>query len=354
MFVNKYTAKIEGMINGFDRIVIKGLFRRLNFREGMLSFLLSQKILYKDFGEYVKAKAEEIRAKSHENVRNINRPIKYLQSSGIRKRDIARKIQRDDKITEGLICLITVLEPFYGYAIGKNREKKQLELVRRMRKCLHLYYYWDDPQFGFMGSRIQTWFPYTCYFYINGREWLEKMMIREGISYTKQENSFTSISDYPRAQELLKEQLAIDWPCKLEEYAEQINPLYKEFQQGSGLKYYWTIDQSEWATDIVFKSKEELTTLYRPLVKDIISVYGAKDVMKFLGRKPHGNFKGEVTSHYGERPEGIRVKHNAGLRPQPKAALLSILFIIQCPRLSIFSRLFILKSLLLMITFLLQ
>jgi hypothetical protein len=76
------------------------------------------------------------------------------------------------------------------------------------------------------------------------------------------------------------------------------------------LEYYWTIEQSEWATDIIFKSKEELETIYRPLVKDLITVYGGKDVMLFLGKKPHGNFKGEVTSHYGDRPEGIRVKHS--------------------------------------------
>lgn len=30
----------------------------------------------------------------------------------------------------------------------------------------------------------------------------------------------------------------------------------------------------------------------------------------FLGKKPHGNFQGEVVSHYGHRSEGIRLKHN--------------------------------------------
>jgi hypothetical protein len=38
-------------------------------------------------------------------------------------------------------------------------------------------------------------------------------------------------------------------------------------------------------------------------------VFSSRDVMRFLGKKPHGNFQGEVVSDYRERPEGIRVKH---------------------------------------------
>ncbi len=31
--------------------------------------------------------------------------------------------------------------------------------------------------------------------------------------------------------------------------------------------------------------------------------------MRFLGRKAHGNFTGELTGSFRQRPEGIRVKH---------------------------------------------
>jgi len=37
--------------------------------------------------------------------------------------------------------------------------------------------------------------------------------------------------------------------------------------------------------------------------------FSAEDVMKFLGRKMHGNFLGEVITDHKKRPEGRRVKH---------------------------------------------
>lgn len=309
-FLNKFSDKIKGTISGFDRIVIKGIFKNLNYVEGMFAFLLSQKVLLKDFGEYVQNKAKEFKEKSYAYVNKLKRPEIYLPSSGTRKKDYAQKIGKSDNIKEGLICLLKTVEPFWGYSLYKNHEEKKLELVKRERKCLHLYYYWIDEEFGFSGARIQTWFPYTCYIYLNGREWLEKMLLKKGIRYVKAENCFLDIEDFSRAQKLLDKQLEIDWPKKLEKIACRINPLYKEFQKKNGLKYYWTIDQSEWATDVVFDSEEELQQLYKTAVRESISLYCAKDVMRFTGKKLHGNFTGELTSDYKDRPEGIRIKHN--------------------------------------------
>jgi hypothetical protein len=40
-----------------------------------------------------------------------------------------------------------------------------------------------------------------------------------------------------------------------------------------------------------------------------MQAFGADDVMRFLGRKLHGNFQGEVITDMKRRPEGLRVKH---------------------------------------------
>ena len=310
LFLNKFSASIKGKLSGFDRIVIKGIFKNLNYTDGMFSFLLREHILLKDFSDYVKNKSMEFKNKSYAYVEKPERPNIYLSSSGIRKKEFAQEIVKKDNIEKGLICLLKAVEPFYGYAIYKNREKKKLELVKHERKCLHLYYYWCDDEFGFCGARVQTWFPYTCYIYLNGREWLERMLIKKNISYTKIDNCFVEIEDYSKAQNLLNKQLETNWPEKMNKIARIINPLYMDFHKKSGLEYYWTIDQSEWATDIAFNSEDELQRLYKTAVKESISLYSAKDVMRFVGKKLHGNFKGELTGHYQDRPEGIRVRHS--------------------------------------------
>ena len=69
------------------------------------------------------------------------------------KEDIAREIAERDGIKAGLVCVLTAVEPCRSFDIQRNREKKELELVSRWRKCLHLYHYYQHPQFGLIHMR---------------------------------------------------------------------------------------------------------------------------------------------------------------------------------------------------------
>ena len=111
-FLTIFSTEIKGSIRGFDRIVIKGIFKNLNYVEGMFSFLLSQKVLLKDFGRYVESKSQEFKEKSYAYVKELKRPIIYLNSGGIRKKEYAKKISIENNIKEGLICLLKTVDPF--------------------------------------------------------------------------------------------------------------------------------------------------------------------------------------------------------------------------------------------------
>ena len=90
-----------------------------------------------------------------------------------------------------------------------------------------------------------------------------------------------------------------------------INPLLKELSK-KNIEYYWTVDQSEWATDIMFKSEEALESIYTPLLSGAISTFGSDDVMRFLGKRLCSNYNGEVLSDLKKRKEGFRIKHIRG------------------------------------------
>ena len=62
-----------------------------------------------------------------------------------------------------------------------------------------------------------------------------------------------------------------------------------------GFGGYWLgTDQAEYATNILFKSRADLEHIHKDLTAAAITGFGATDVMRFLGRKPHGSFTGEV------------------------------------------------------------
>ena len=111
-FLEKYNNKIIGYLSGFDRIILKGTFKNLSYKEGMLSFLLNQKILLKDFGNYAERMSNELKNKSYLYVKQKNRPIEYLASSKIRKNEYTKNIAKKDKMIifkNGKILFICVL-----------------------------------------------------------------------------------------------------------------------------------------------------------------------------------------------------------------------------------------------------
>jgi hypothetical protein len=207
------------------------------------------------------------------------------------------------------------VEPCLSFEVGPNAEKKKLELKHRLRKCLFLYHYWMHPLFGFMSARIQTWFPFQIQIYLNGREWLAQRMKEAGIHCIRQENCFPWIEDYPRAQVLMDEQLKMDWPRELGAIARQLNPLHREIFAGFPAAYYWSVVESEWATDVGFRGGVQLQRLFPLLAEHGLLHFSSADVMRFLGHRVtaqgqvHGNFQGEITTDLKRRVEGARVKH---------------------------------------------
>ena len=213
--------------------------------------------------------------------------------------------------------MLKSVELCWSFGIYKNRETKKLELRPQQRKCLHYYHYYQHPQLGFLHTRLQTWFPFTMQVCLNGREWLTRQLDQAGVGYVRQENCIVAVEDLAKAQALLDEQRRVNWPQLLDELARQSNPLESSWL-GSPIPYYWSADQSEWATDILFRSVADLQALYPRLLWHGIHSLHSRDVLRFLGKRltqageVPGWFHGEVTTDLKERPEGMRLKHRVG------------------------------------------
>jgi len=120
-----------------------------------------------------------------------------------------------------------------------------------------------------------------------------------------------------KAQALARAQLQSRWPTLLQPLVEQCHPHAAELCRPLALAYYWSVTESEYATDVMFKSPAALARLYPALVQQGIQHFGSTDVLRFLGHKTqangrvHGNHQGEVLSSLKRRPEGLRLKHQA-------------------------------------------
>ena len=65
------------------------------------------------------------------------------------------------------------------------------------------------------------------------------------------------------------------------------------------LAYYWSVFQSEWASDFLFHQPEDVERVHAPLVRHALLNFRSVEVMRFLGQKVPK--RGAVHGHFLER-----------------------------------------------------
>ena len=256
-FMSKHGERVIGVLSGWDRVVLRGTYRILCSTSGMMYYLSQISLLLRDFTEHAKTMTAMLIDASYEESRRLDRPTLYLPSSKEGKEKRALEFLCESPVDSGLVCVLSCVEPCVTYEIHRNREIKKLELKRKLGKCLHLYHYFLDPYFGWMSARIQTWYPFSVQICLNGREWLARKMDKVGLKYERYDNCFPWIEDFPKAQRLMDGLLRLNWPQSLDRIGKQLNPAASKMFASFPVNYYWSGYQTEWATDIAFRSQQD-------------------------------------------------------------------------------------------------
>src|SRR5262245_4505908 len=308
-FLEQHGGRIVGTLSGFDRILFRGTLLSICYSQGMDRFLGARRILYRDFATF----SEDITGRIIDHARRLakskRRPYVYLYSSDVDKEAFVNRIMNRTRVREGLICVLSCVEPCYSYQITKNANTKQIDLALVPRKCLHLYFYYMDREFGLMHIRLQTWLPFSIHVCLNGREYLARRMAKSGIGFEQRDNTFVRIDNLPDAQRMLDALITRKWGRFLKVLADGVNPLLDPSSGLSLRTYYWTIAESEYATDVMFSSAADLGDVYPHLIAHAMRLFSCQDVLRFLGRRVNARFSGQVTTSYLNRTEGVRIKH---------------------------------------------
>jgi hypothetical protein len=310
-FVQRHHASVTGVLSGFDRLRFRGTLRLLARTGPFCYFLQRVGVKVQEFGRYMLETTKKLQKATEETARQADRPICFVAKPSASKEEIALGIARREKVEQGLVCVLKCVEPCWGYGV---RSFGQPVIQSTMRKCLHYYHYFIDPDWGLMHVRLQSWMPFGIHVCVNGREWLARQMHRQGLRYVQADNCFTRLADPVRAQEIMDGMLQTDWAGFLEALAHRVNPVHQEIFATYPQAYYWTLEQSEWATDLMFKNRLALARVYPDLLHHGMLALGGTDVLRFLGHGvqegwPHRWFKGQVSTDLRTWVEGTRIKH---------------------------------------------
>lgn len=313
--IEKFSNQIEGCISGFDRIVFKGIIMPLMIGAGAMDFCRSNGILFKDYKQWMQKQTASIIQSADDYAKsNCGQGIIPIPTWRMRKETLAHERQQAEQIESGLIGVWSCLESASSFRARYCEEAGYPQLQKYQTRCKHLYFYFDHPEFGFMNIRLQTWFPYPIQICLNGREWLRRSLEQSQIDFYAHGNKFIHISDYPEAQRLLDTQLDACFSKLLNDFLPTVFPMMTDIL-GPHLSYYWTMWQSEWATDLIFTSPDELNDIMTSLLRHAHMTGTSTQVLRYMNRPltkagiPYINSNDEVQTRVKSFNDGIRVRH---------------------------------------------
>jgi len=305
-FCTQFASLVRWVLSCFDRVIFKGhlpISRLAEFERFVDSVLRIRradflKVVGPDWSNRLVEHAKRFAQK-------YGRPWHY-QAGDIDKDAWAKEQLQHAPITDGLVGILCVMEACrtfkLAYAQGRPR------FVTRKVPQRVLYYYFVDRDLGLMHVRLQTWAPFTCQVYANGHDYVARQLQKKGIAFEQVDNAFVELSDPAAAQRYADRFAQLPWPKILERYARQVNPLLQT--ELKSMSHYWVIDQAEYATDIRFVSPHALAGLFRRLLEFALLTFSPQKIFRYLGRKWHGRFDGEVQTRYKSvRLPGACIKH---------------------------------------------
>lgn len=308
LITETYKEEISCVLSCYDRIIIRGCIPEISYSQGMTKYLFENGVRIFDYPRFAEPFKEPIRSNAERIASENGVEIEFIRKSGVRKESIIADRIAKRGTHPGIVHIISAMECCDTYKPWHDKLSGKTFLRPDKSKCLHYYFYFIDPEVGLGYIRVPTWCPFRLQVYVNGHNILASALKRAGIKFSMIDNAFDSLQDMDKAQEF-SDNISIEkLHRKLDEFAWQFCPVYKDFN----LRYHWSVMQAEYATDIVFINQEILQSFYSELVATAIHRVKPENIATFLGRKLDPRYEGEVGNNYNVRIEGSRIKHTMG------------------------------------------
>lgn len=304
----RYSKELDGVLSCYDRIVITGSLYPFCYAQGMTSYLYRQGIRIFDYAKFAEPLRERVRENAEALAQANGIKIEFTRKKDFRKETRIQQILKERGQQPGLVHIIGAMEACSSYLPWHDKTTGKTFLRSGSSKCMTYYFYFIDEQLGLCYLRVPTWCPFRLQFYFNGHNWLANQLKQRSIAYKMLDNAFVHIDDYAAANQLANEFDVELLHQRLDEFARQYCPVITDLK----LAYYWSVMQSEYATDLVFKSRETLQAFYPHLLETLTHAVKPADIATFLGRKLNGNYQGEVGNRFNRRWIGTRIKHQMG------------------------------------------
>ena len=306
LLTERLKDQIAGVLGCWDRVLIFGTLPKICYAEGMTSYLYAKQVRIFDYPKF----AEPFRDRLRENAERLAAAngieIEFIRKRNVRKEDLVKQalVKRGEQ--PGLVCVLGDGAVFHLQAMARQSHRQNIPAAgRRQVPALLLLFRRRRVGPALRAGTDLAALPVQIY--CNGHHWLASELNRPDVDYKSVDNAFGEIADWKRAQQLANGLEMKRLHGKLDQLARTYCPVHRDF----GVPYHGSVDQCEYATDVVFKRQADLAAIYGALTRTAIHTVKPDNIATFLG-KLSPQFEDESGNRYNIRIEGTRIKHTMG------------------------------------------
>ena len=158
----------------------------------------------------------------------------------------------------GVYCIFTSMEmgsTFTSKMPQFPTEDPNYRIIRRVpSRYLHYYFYVRDPVIGPLAMCVGTYLPFQTTYYLNGHNFIEIELRRQGVAFRKGDNAFLATSD-PKALQAAADKLSTaTLEKRLNYWSWLLCPKFSEKDRKAvPLDRKYSINQIEYCRNFIFK-----------------------------------------------------------------------------------------------------
>lgn len=258
-FVKLFERFLVFVYHCFDRIVIQGYLPLLTRPEHIVYFFRDVHGQYPITPDVLARRTQQYRGWVEGYARNHKIPILKAEK-GVSKEDCVRPhLQRMERRNQhGVCCIFTSMEmgsTFHSRLPRFPTDDPDYRIIRRVpSRFLHYYFYIRDPVIGPLAMCVGTYLPFQTTYYLNGHNFMEIELRRQGVAFRKDDNAFLSTAD-PKALQAAADKLSASIIEKrLNYWTWLLGPKFSQHERKAvNLRRNYSINQIEYCRNFIFK-----------------------------------------------------------------------------------------------------
>jgi len=289
-----YQDLLSGSYDCVDRIVLNGYFRMGHdpggFRVWWRALTGSDETLENTYLMRMAGRFSR-RVRGYAKAHDI--PVVDC-SVGQRKHDLAEEYLAKTTVTQGLFLVLV------GRAqapVSDINAKHHIERKTPIPFVNHYSFHILDPDWGHLTIKISGHPPFPAQVMLNGHEYVACQARKAGLSFTKDGNCFTTISDaagLAKIADTLSEPRAIgrlNQVCERWIYTCLCFGLDFDEQKRSGFRYQYSSYQIEYSRNLVFRVGGHLDQVFQALIDRSRAPLDLKTIKTILGCRQRPRYR---------------------------------------------------------------